>query len=123
MLGIHKSAWLLGVLSAGLQIVIFPLPDLYFLCWFAVAPLLLALLHARAPETLTYQADGILYGRRQPGRVKPGNCCLVVAARPLGLRHRRAVADQALAGGARDDRRRVRARQRVRLERDSPSVR
>ena len=35
---------------------------------------------ARPPETLTYQADGILYGRRQPGRVKPGNCCLVVAA-------------------------------------------
>jgi predicted deacylase len=35
---------------------------------------------ARAPETLHYQADGILYGRRQPGRVKPGNCCLVVAA-------------------------------------------
>lgn len=34
----------------------------------------------RPPETLTYQADGILYGRRQPGRVKPGNCCLVVAA-------------------------------------------
>jgi predicted deacylase len=34
----------------------------------------------RAPETLTYAADGILYGRRQPGRVKPGNCCLVVAA-------------------------------------------
>ena len=27
-----------------------------------------------------YQADGILYGRRQPGRVRPGNCCLVVAA-------------------------------------------
>ncbi len=35
---------------------------------------------ARTPETLTYQADGILYGRRQPGRVRPGNCCLVVAA-------------------------------------------
>jgi len=35
---------------------------------------------SRPPETLTYQADGILYGRRQPGRVKPGNCCLVVAA-------------------------------------------
>ena len=34
----------------------------------------------RAPETLTYQADGILYGRRQPGRVRPGNCCLVVAS-------------------------------------------
>jgi len=34
----------------------------------------------RAPETLHYQADGILFGRRQPGRVQPGNCCLVVAA-------------------------------------------
>jgi predicted deacylase len=34
----------------------------------------------RPPETLAYQADGILYGRRQPGRVRPGNCCLVVAA-------------------------------------------
>ena len=35
---------------------------------------------AREPEALAYQADGILYGIRQPGRVKPGNCCLVVAA-------------------------------------------
>ncbi|HEX6092870.1 MAG TPA: succinylglutamate desuccinylase/aspartoacylase family protein [Dongiaceae bacterium] len=34
----------------------------------------------RAPEVLHYEADGILYGRRQPGRVRPGNCCLVVAA-------------------------------------------
>jgi predicted deacylase len=34
----------------------------------------------RPPETLCYQSDGILYGRRQPGRVQPGNCCLVVAA-------------------------------------------
>ncbi len=34
----------------------------------------------RAPETLHYQASGVLYGRRQPGRVRPGNCCLVVAA-------------------------------------------
>ena len=40
---------------------------------------------ARPPETLTYQADGILYGRRQPGRVKPGNCCLVVAAPYRGV--------------------------------------
>lgn len=34
---------------------------------------------AREPETLRYGTDGILYGRRQPGRVVPGNCCLVVA--------------------------------------------
>lgn len=33
----------------------------------------------RPPEVLHYQADGILYGRRQPGRARPGNCCLVVA--------------------------------------------
>lgn len=35
---------------------------------------------AREPDVLHYQADGIVYGRRQPGRVKAGNCCLVVAA-------------------------------------------
>jgi N-alpha-acetyl-L-2,4-diaminobutyrate deacetylase len=34
----------------------------------------------RPPETLSYRADGILYGRRQAARVRPGNCCLVVAA-------------------------------------------
>jgi predicted deacylase len=33
----------------------------------------------RAPETLYYGADGVLYGRRQPGRVRPGNCVLTVA--------------------------------------------
>lgn len=38
----------------------------------------------RPPETLIYEADGILFGRRQPGRVKPGNCCLVVAAAYTG---------------------------------------
>ncbi len=40
------------LLSAGLQIVIFPLPNLYFLSWVALAPLLVALLQAREPETL-----------------------------------------------------------------------
>ncbi len=39
---------------------------------------------AKPPETLAYQADGILYGIRQPGRVKPGNCCLVVASEVAG---------------------------------------
>jgi len=34
----------------------------------------------RAPETVHYQADGMLFGLRQPGRVRPGNCCAVVAA-------------------------------------------
>ena len=43
-------------MSAALQIVIFPLPGLYGLAWVAVAPLLVALLRTRAPETL--QLDG-----------------------------------------------------------------
>lgn len=38
---------------------------------------------AAAPVTLHYGADGIVYGRRHPGRVSPGNCCLVVAS-PYG---------------------------------------
>ena len=35
---------------------------------------------ARTPLELAYGQDGILYGRRHPGRVDPGNCCLVVAS-------------------------------------------
>jgi apolipoprotein N-acyltransferase len=54
--GISSSAWRLVVLSAVLQIVIFPLPNLYRFSWIAVAPLLVAILRARAPETL--QLDG-----------------------------------------------------------------
>ena len=44
---IHSSAWLLVLLSAVLQIVIFPLPALYALSWLALAPLIVALLRAR----------------------------------------------------------------------------
>lgn len=53
---IHSSAWRLMLLSAGLQIVVFPLPGLYWLSWIAVTPLLVALLRARAPETLQVDA-------------------------------------------------------------------
>ena len=44
---IHTSAWLLAVLSAILQVIIFPLPGVYILSWFALTPLLVALLRAR----------------------------------------------------------------------------
>ncbi len=53
---IHKSAWLLVLLSAVLQILIFPLPNLYMLCWVAITPLLVALLRARQPQTLQLRA-------------------------------------------------------------------
>ena len=45
------------MLSAGLQIVIFPLPNLYWFSWIAVTPLIVAILRARAPETLQLQLD------------------------------------------------------------------
>jgi apolipoprotein N-acyltransferase len=53
---IHKSAWLLVLLSAVLQILIFPLPNLYMLCWVAITPLLIAILRARQPQTLQLRA-------------------------------------------------------------------
>ena len=53
---IHNSAWLLVVLSVALQILIFPLPNLYMLCWVAVTPLLIAILRARQPQTLQLRA-------------------------------------------------------------------
>jgi len=47
MFAIESRAWLLAVVSAALQILIFPLPNWYWLSWIAVAPLLVALLRAR----------------------------------------------------------------------------
>ena len=49
---ISPNAWRLLIISAALQIVIFPLLNLYVFSWIAVAPLLVAILQARSPETL-----------------------------------------------------------------------
>jgi apolipoprotein N-acyltransferase len=49
---IHRNAWLLAILSGVLQILIFPLPNLYVFCWMALAPLVVALLRARKADTL-----------------------------------------------------------------------
>lgn len=59
---IHPSAWLLVLLSAVLQVVIFPLPGVYVLSWIALAPLLVALLRARPAGEL--EIPGLL--RLQP---------------------------------------------------------
>jgi apolipoprotein N-acyltransferase len=53
---IHNRAWLLVLLSAGLQVLVFPLPNFYLLSWVAITPLLIALLRARPPETLQIRA-------------------------------------------------------------------
>jgi apolipoprotein N-acyltransferase len=38
--------WVLAIISGALQVVIFPIPNWTFLCWVALAPLLVALLYA-----------------------------------------------------------------------------
>jgi apolipoprotein N-acyltransferase len=55
---IHLSAWLLIVLSAVLQVLIFPLPGVYVLSWVALAPLIVALLRARPAGEL--EISGLL---------------------------------------------------------------
>lgn len=49
---IRPKAWLLVLLSAALQVLSFPLPGLYVLSWVALTPLVVAILHARIPQTL-----------------------------------------------------------------------
>jgi len=74
----HRSAWLLVLLSAGLQIVAFPLPDLYFLSWVAVAPLLVALLRTREPDTLQVRAGVKLLPARPVQAFLLAYCCGVL---------------------------------------------
>jgi len=59
-------AWLLTIASGVLQIVMFPSPSLYFLCWVALVPLLLAILWRRESPgksfLLAYMSGIIWYG-------------------------------------------------------------
>ena len=55
---IHFSAWLLVVLSAVLQVLIFPLPGIYVLSWVALTPLIVALLHTR-PAGMLETVDSV----------------------------------------------------------------
>ncbi|MBV9183205.1 MAG: apolipoprotein N-acyltransferase [Acidobacteria bacterium] len=71
MLRIERSAWVLVVSSALIQIVIFPLLNLYVLSWVAVAPLLIALVRAQPPKTLQ------LEGRRQLLPASPAQAFLL----------------------------------------------
>jgi len=64
---IHSSAWLLVLLSAVLQILIFPLPGLYVLSWFALTPLIVAVLRARPAGELE-TADGVRLRPASPGQ-------------------------------------------------------
>src|SRR5436190_18138395 len=55
MLGIERRAWLLAILSAILQILIFALADVDIFSWIAIAPLHVAILRARRPHALQLQ--------------------------------------------------------------------
>jgi apolipoprotein N-acyltransferase len=69
--GIHKSAWLLAVASGLLQVLIFPRPNLYWLCWIALAPLMYALLRAREADATELLTDDT-YSFLVPARAGQG---------------------------------------------------
>jgi apolipoprotein N-acyltransferase len=58
VLKIPPRALLLALFSAGLQILIFPKPSLYFLGWIAFVPLLYALLRGRGGEGELLDSEG-----------------------------------------------------------------
>ncbi|HVI10147.1 MAG TPA: apolipoprotein N-acyltransferase [Candidatus Binatia bacterium] len=64
---IHSSAWLFILLSAVLQVLIFPLPGLYLLSWIAYAPMLVALFRARPVGALEVEG-AIILGPASPGQ-------------------------------------------------------
>ena len=60
------QAWLLAALSGILQVLVFPLPNLSWLCWIALTPLLVAILHARrlgrVPSSVASVRQGVVLG-------------------------------------------------------------
>ncbi len=58
VLKIPPRALLMALISAGLQVLIFPKPSLYFLCWIAFVPLLYALLRGRGGEGELFDSAG-----------------------------------------------------------------
>jgi apolipoprotein N-acyltransferase len=57
---IHFSAWILALLSAVFQILIFPLPGVYVLGWLALAPLLIALMRGQPAGELQVEGSVLL---------------------------------------------------------------
>ena len=55
---IPARAWVLALLSGGLQILIFPKPAFYFLCWITIVPLLYALIRGRGGEGELLDSEG-----------------------------------------------------------------
>ena len=58
MRDIDKSSWGLAVFSGVLQVLVFPLPGQFWLCWVALAPLIVAILGARRRQVELLDASG-----------------------------------------------------------------
>ncbi|HWZ45031.1 MAG TPA: apolipoprotein N-acyltransferase [Candidatus Saccharimonadales bacterium] len=58
MLKIPVRAWLLALLSSGLQVIIFPKLSVYWLCWVAILPLLYALLRGHGGQAELIDSEG-----------------------------------------------------------------
>lgn len=59
MRDIDKTSWGLAVLSGVLQVLVFPLPGQFWLCWVALAPLIVAILGARCRQVELLDASGV----------------------------------------------------------------
>jgi len=69
---IHKSAWLWALTSGVLQVLVFPKPGLYFLCWIAIAPLIYAILRAREADASQLLAERDTFSYLVAARVRDG---------------------------------------------------
>lgn len=58
MRNIPSRAWVLALVSSGLQVLVFPKFNLYFLAWIAMSPLLYALLRGRGGEGELVDTEG-----------------------------------------------------------------
>ena len=58
---IRRNAWIFACTSGLLQVLIFPKPALYFLSWFALAPLIYAILKCREQDVSAVLAEGGLF--------------------------------------------------------------
>lgn len=75
---IHPTAWLLVLASAVLQILIFPLPGMYVFCWFALTPLIIAILRTRSAGELEIEGSPRLQPATQWQGFLLGYACGIV---------------------------------------------
>jgi apolipoprotein N-acyltransferase len=69
---IHPSAWLLALSSGVLQVLVFPRPGLYFLCWLCIAPLIYAILRAREADASQLLAERDTFSYLVPATISQG---------------------------------------------------